>query len=192
VWLLVSAGLIQGSHATYYNLSTLHWSDHGIGKGTAGVLWAEGILAEIVLFFFARSSVDRLRPTTLIALGGFAAALRWIIIGSTTSVPVLLATNWLHAATFTCTYLGSMRALERRVKPSQRSSAQGLLGAATAGVGMVVCSLVGGWCYERWGGRAFFVMAAFAVVGSVVAILLRRHADRLARQAQASAAIKPE
>ncbi|MDO8348608.1 MAG: MFS transporter, partial [Planctomycetota bacterium] len=191
VLLLVSAGLIQGSHATYYNLSTLHWHEHGIGMGTSGVLWAEGINAEIVLLWFARHSVDRLRPTTLIGLGGVAAAVRWCVVGATTSVPALLATNWLHAASFTCTYLGSMRALERRVKASQRSTAQGLLGAATAGVGMAVCGPIGGYCYVRWGGRAFFVMAAFAVLGTALAWLLRRHADRAATRPQPSTPNKP-
>jgi PPP family 3-phenylpropionic acid transporter len=178
VLLLVAAALIQGSHATYYNLSTLHWRRHGIEEATAGVLWAEGILAEIVLFFVARGTVERLRPTTLLLLGGVAAALRWVVIGATTSVPVLLLTNWLHAASFTATYLGSLRALERRVAPHERATAQGLLGAATSGVGMVVCGLLGGWAYERAAGFAFFLMAAFALLGAGLAFVLRRNADR--------------
>jgi PPP family 3-phenylpropionic acid transporter len=176
--LLIASASIQGSHATYYNLSTLHWRRHGIEEATAGVLWAEGILAEIVLFFVARGTVERLRPTTLLLLGGVAAALRWVVIGATTSVPVLLLTNWLHAASFTATYLGSLRALERRVAPHERATAQGLLGAATSGVGMVVCGLLGGWAYERAAGFAFFLMAAFALLGAGLAFVLRRNADR--------------
>lgn len=191
VLLLAASALIQGSHATYYNLSTLHWSDHGIGKGTASFLWAEGIIAEIVLFYVARGRFDRLRPTTLLLIGGLGAVVRWLVIGATVSVPLLFAANWLHALSFACTYLGSMRALERRVARHQRATAQGLLGAATSGIGMVVAALLGGFVYERWGDRAFFVMAAFAAVGTGLAILLRRQADtaqkQLANVASASA-----
>jgi PPP family 3-phenylpropionic acid transporter len=184
VLLLVASGLIQGSHATYYNLSTIHWIEHGIGKGAAGVLWAEGVLAEIVLFFFARGWVERWRPTTLLMVGGLGAAVRWLVVGASTSVPLLLATNWLHALSFTCTYLGALRALERRVEPSQRSTAQGLLGAANSGVGMVVCGLLGGYVYDRWEGLAFFLMAAFALGGVLLAFWLRRKADQAAATEQ--------
>ena len=113
-----------------------------------------------------------------------SAAVRWIVVGASTSVPLLLATNWLHALSFTCTYLGALRALERRVEPSQRSTAQGLLGAANSGVGMVVCGLLGGYVYDRWAGLAFFLMAAFAVAGVLLAFLLRRRADQAAAAEQ--------
>lgn len=190
--LLVAAALIQGSHATFYNLSTVHWCDHhGISKTVAGALWAEGILAEIVLFFVAAKTFDRLRPTTLLMVGAAAAVVRWCVVGSTTSLPWLFATAWLHALSFACTYLGSLRALERRVPPHQRATAQGLLGAATSGIGMVVCGLVGGFVYERWAGRAFLTMAAFAAAGFFLAWRLRRQADAANRQPPANAASRP-
>ncbi|MCB9875997.1 MAG: MFS transporter [Planctomycetes bacterium] len=174
VLLLVSSALIQGSHATYYNLSTVHWNEHGIGKTCASLLWAEGVLAEVVLFFVARSTVERLRPTTLLMLGGVAAALRWTLIATTTSVPLLFAGNWLHGLSFAATYLGAIRAIERRVPRAQHATAQGLLGAATSGGGMVLCGLSGGFVYKRFGADAFFLMAAFALVGAVAALWLRR------------------
>lgn len=178
VGLLVASALIQGSHATFYNLSTVHWVDHGIDKATASVLWAEGIVAEIVMFFVAKDLLGGLRPTTILWLGGLGAVVRWLVIGATTSVPVLFATNWLHGVSFAATYLGTMRALERRVAPHQRATAQGLLGAANSGIGMVVCGLVGGAVYERAGGLAFTTMAGFAAVGIVLTWWLRRAADK--------------
>lgn len=191
VWLLVASAAIQGSHATYYNLSTNHWIAHGIGKGMAGVLWAEGVLGEMGMFFWARASVERLRPTTMMMIGGVGAAVRWCAIGSTTDLGWLLACNWLHALSFSCTYLGALRALERRVPEAQRATAQGLLGAANSGVGMVVCGLCGGWLYDRSAALAFFTMAAFALVGVWLAWWLRRTADRTPQPAQASASRNP-
>ena len=176
--LLAASALIQGSHATFYNLSTVHWGKHGIDTGTASLLWAEGIVAEIVMFFVAKQALERFRPTTILMLGGGGAVVRWFVVGTTTSVPVLFATNWLHAISFAATYLGTLRALERRVAPAQRATAQGLLGAATSGIGMVVCGLVGGFVYERHGAVAFHVMAGFATLGIGLAFVLRRMADR--------------
>ena len=178
VLLLVSAALIQGSHAAFYTLSTVHWNEHGIGKGASAVLWAEAIVAEIVLFFVARHSVDRLRPTTVLMIGGLGAVLRWIVLASTTSYGWLLATNWLHALSFAATYLGSVRALDRRVPPQHRATAQGLLGAATSGVGMVIGALIGGFAYDLWGGRGFLTMAALALLGAGLAFVLRLKANQ--------------
>jgi PPP family 3-phenylpropionic acid transporter len=87
VLLLASAALIQGSHQVYYSLSTVHWDRYGIGSDVAGALWAEGVLAEIVLFFIAAKTVDRLRATTMIMIGGFAAVVRWIVLGECVSCP---------------------------------------------------------------------------------------------------------
>jgi PPP family 3-phenylpropionic acid transporter len=178
VLLLVAASLIQGSHALYYNLSTVHWNAHGIDTTAAAVLWAEGVLAEIVVFFVARGSVERLRPTTVLVIGGLAAVGRWIVLASTTSFAALLAANWLHGLSFGATYLGALRALDRRVPAHQRATAQGLLGAASSGVGMVLGALLGGFGYERWGGRAFLTMAALALAGVLLAWLLRQKAQR--------------
>lgn len=174
---LLCSALIQGSHATYYQLSTVHWSEHGLSKSTAAVLWAEGVLAEILLLCFARRALEQLRPTTLLALGGVGAAARWIVVGATTSVPVLLAVNWLHGLSFAVTYVGAIRAVERRVPESQRATAQGVLGAATSGVGMVLCGLSGGFAFEAFGARAYYLMAAFAAAGVAVATWLRRAQD---------------
>lgn len=174
VVLLISAGLIQGSHATFYQQSTVYWNAHGIDKSMAAIIWGEGVVAEIVLLFFARQTLDRLRPTTLLLLGGLGACLRWMVFGWTTSLTWLLATNWLHALSFAATYLGAIRAVERRVPEHLRATAQGMVGAATAGIGMVFCGLVGGYAFEAYQGLAFFFMAAFAAAGVALACWLRR------------------
>jgi PPP family 3-phenylpropionic acid transporter len=192
VLLLLTSSLIQGSHAMYYNLSTVHWNAHGIGQQQAAVLWAEGVLAEIVVFFVARNSFDKLRPTTILMLGGLAGVLRWSVLACTTSFPILLAANWLHGLSFGATYLGALRALDRRVPEHQRATAQGLLGAASSGIGMVLGALLGGFVYERWGGLAFLTMAALAFGGALLAGILRQkassHQPPLASSTQANPA----
>ena len=107
-----------------------------------------------------------------------AAAVRWIVLGMSTDVVVIGAVNWLHAMSFALTFLGALRALERRVPEHQRTTAQGLLGAASSGIGMALASLLGGYVYERWEGRAFFVMAAFAILGTGLVAMLRHMANR--------------
>ena len=64
-----------------------------------------------------------------------------------------------------------------RCARSTGATAQGLLGVASSGLGMVLGALLGGFVYERWEGRAFLTMAALAFVGAVLAGILRQKAQ---------------
>jgi len=174
VLFLVAAGLLQGSHGGYYYLSTLYWRSHGIGEATAGLLWAEGVVAEIALFFLIRDAAERLRPTTLLLIGALGAVVRWTLLALTADVCCIAAVNWLHAASFGCTYLGSMQYLRLRVADQLQTTAQGLLGAATSGIGTVLGMLLAGEVYDRWPAGSFAAMAGLAAVGGILALLLRR------------------
>jgi hypothetical protein len=44
------AALAMSSHALHDGFEVLRWEDGGIGPGAAGLLWSEGVLAEVVVF----------------------------------------------------------------------------------------------------------------------------------------------
>ena len=81
ILMLAAAGLIQGSHAVYYAFGTLHWQAAGISDDVIGLLWAEGVVCEIVLFAAGGAVLRRIRPPWLIAIAGGLAALRWLVLG---------------------------------------------------------------------------------------------------------------
>ncbi len=60
---LAAASLIQGSHAVYYGFGTLYWQHLGIGDGTIALLWAEGVVAEVLLFYWNAPLLRRLGPS---------------------------------------------------------------------------------------------------------------------------------
>lgn len=167
-------GLLQGSHGGYYSLSTLHWRAHGIDTLEAGLLWAEGIVAEILLFFFVRDSIERLRPTTLLLLGMAGSVVRWLLLAYVVSPIGIACVNWLHAVSFGVTYLGALQFLKRRMPAALQATAQGLLGAFSSGVGMAVGTLLAGSVYEVEPALAFVAMAGLATLGGLLALSLRR------------------
>src|SRR5438105_1693771 len=81
-WLfVVSAALLQASHQLYYGFGTLYWRELGFSDTVIGILWAEGVVAEIVLFWLSAPLVERIGPLGLMALGGAAGILRWSLFG---------------------------------------------------------------------------------------------------------------
>lgn len=169
-----AAGLIQGSHAAYYTLSTNDWHAHGIDELTAGLLWAEGVVAEVVFFFMARSRLAGLRPTTLMLFGGGAAITRWCCLASTANVWVLVAANWLHAGSFACTFLGAVWFIQKRVPLHQQATAQGLLGAISSGACTALATILAGFVYRHTGSGAYLAMAGLAAIGLLLVFVLRQ------------------
>ncbi len=168
------AGLLQASHAAYYGFSTLHWTRSGIGEDVVGWLWAEGVVAEIVLFAFGSGWAERMGTRRLFLIGGGAAVLRWSVLALSTDVGVLAATNWLHAFSFGATHLAAIGHLQRHVPQAFSSTAQSLLSAVTTGIAMALATSLSAVLFEHYAGGVFWAMGGIALATSLGAVLLGR------------------
>jgi PPP family 3-phenylpropionic acid transporter len=151
--------LIQGSHAAYYGFAALYWRRQGIGDDVIGLLFAEGIIAEIALFLRGRRLVERLGPAGLTACAAAAAVVRWTGTALAPPLPVLALLQLLHAATFAMQHLAAMMLLSRTVPPERAATAQALHSALGQGVPNGLMMLLTGLLYARTGGYAFLAMA---------------------------------
>jgi PPP family 3-phenylpropionic acid transporter len=174
-WLLVvSASMLQASHQLYYGFGTLYWRELGISDTMIGVLWAEGVVAEIALFWCGAPIVARLGPLGLLALGGIGGVARWSLMGLMPGLAAALVLQPLHALTFGASHLGAMYMLARSVPPSAAVSAQSLYAALSAGLGSGLVMLAAGALYAAFGGQAYLFMALLSAGGLVGVWRLRR------------------
>ena len=65
--LMALAVLVMSTHPLHDGFEVLRWEEGGIGPGLAGLLWSEGVLAEVVVFVVVG-------PTLLRGLGPAGAA----------------------------------------------------------------------------------------------------------------------
>ncbi len=179
--IILSAALIQGSHAAYYTFSSITWQASGLGGLTIAVLWVLGVLAEIVVF--ALSPRFTLSPAVLMMIGGLSAVVRWLITAQEPSVAVLAVVQTAHGLTYGLTQIGTMGLLVRQVPGHVMARGQGYL-AACAGIVTSSASILSGAIYARYGQGVYYVMAAMALSG-VIVIWSARH--RLKDQPQSSA-----
>lgn len=174
-WLLVvSAAALQARHQLYYGFGTLHWREVGFSDIVIGALWAEGVVAEIVLFWYSAPLVARLGPLGLMALGGVAGILRWSLMGVVPGLAAAAALQLLHAFTFGAAHLGAMHLMARSVPPGAAASAQSLYSALSAGLGSGLVMLAAGALYAAYGGQAYPFMALLSAVGLIGVWRLRR------------------
>ncbi|PZW38932.1 PPP family 3-phenylpropionic acid transporter [Humitalea rosea] len=169
--LLLLSGLIQGSHALYYSFGTIHWLAEGHSPTVIGLLWSEGVLAEVLLFLVARRFVDRLGWRGLTMIAASFGLIRWGITGTTAWLPALALAQAMHAASFACQHLAAMRTLVELVPPHAQGSAQTLHAAIGVGLPLGVLTLAAGPLYAAAGGSAYWAMAALCAIALVVVLL---------------------
>jgi PPP family 3-phenylpropionic acid transporter len=173
---VILTAAIQASHQVYYGFGTLYWRSLGFSDATIGALWAEGVIAEILLFWRGSALLARLGPLGLMTAGGAAGIVRWGLMGLVPGLLPALALQLLHALTFGATHLGAMNYLSRTVPPGAAASAQALYSAASAGIGSGVVMLGAGALYAAFGGRAYLFMAVLSAAGCLGVVGFARSA----------------
>ncbi len=176
-----ATGLIQASHGLFYSFGTIEWQALGFSGSEIGLLWATGVIAEIVMFAIS-SRFLRLRAETLILAGAAAAVIRWAVLPLVTSLAMNLVLQGMHAFTFGATFVGMQLAIARTVPEEMTATAQGLCGMTAGGL-MALTTLMAGPLYARFGAGAFYFMTGFAALAVVIMIVAR-----IATQPQRAAA----
>lgn len=171
---LVAAALVQGSHGVYYAFGTLHWQSAGYGEDVIGGLWAEGVIAEVVLLALGARLIRRIGAERLLILGGVAAAVRWTATGLTDALPVLIGVQMLHAFTFGAAHLAAVHFITRAVAPALSATAQSLYAALVMGLGMGIMLFAAGRLYAEFAGHAYLAMGVLGVLGAFAAWRLSR------------------
>ena len=150
-----------------YGFATLHWRAAGHGELVIGLLWAEGVIAEVVLFASRRQCCAGSRRSGC-SLAGALTVVRWALSALSTDLVVLVPAQALHAASFG----GAPR---RNALPARSHaagtppSAQGFYAALGAALPFGLLTPIAGWLYGVGGGVAFWAMAAIALAGTALA-----------------------
>ncbi|MCK1710939.1 MULTISPECIES: major facilitator superfamily domain-containing protein 6 [unclassified Bradyrhizobium] len=179
---ILSAALIQGSHVAYYTFSAINWQAHGLGGLTIAGLWTLGVIAEIVVF--ALSPRFSLHPSSLMAIGGASAVVRWVVTAHDPPLALLALVQLGHGLTFGMTILGTMNLLVQRVPLHQIARGQGYYAACIGMLGATT-SIASGAIYARIGDGLYYVMAAMAGLGALL-IWSARHRLKAHPQSEGS------
>lgn len=169
VGVLAMASLLHAAHAVLYGFGTQHWRTHGLDEGTVGLLWAEGVIAEIILFALAPRFDRWLSPRGLWLLAGSAGVLRWGLLASTVAIPWLVVGQVLHALTYGALHLGVMATIRRHVAPGARGRATTSYAAIATGLALGLALPLAGVLYEHLAGDAYWVMSGLAFAGLLLA-----------------------
>lgn len=172
--MLIATALVQSSHAVVYSFSTLHWKTVGYSETLIGALWAEGVIAEIILFRYSTVICKYFSPTSLILIGGLGGMVRWTVMGYTDFLPALIFAQALHGFTFGAAHLGAIHYISDTIPQNLSATAQSLLSAVVMGLAIGATTIAAGMFYSVIGSNAYFPMAGLAALGATFALILLR------------------
>lgn len=170
---LLAALLMQASHGPYYTFYTIYLSDHGYTKSLIGILWALGVICEIVLFVWLHR-VQRRYSVRIILLASFAlASARWLMIGHLAdSLAMLVIAQVLHAASFGAFHASAVELVHRFFAGRHQTRGQAIYGAMSFGLGGALGSYYSGLMWQSAGAEAVYTIAAMLTAIAFVVIFI--------------------
>lgn len=168
----LSVGLMQLSNGPYYTFLTLHLEALGYARGMIGMLWALGVLAEILLFLVMARLLARFSLRQVLLASFLITALRWLLLGNLAEhLAVLLVAQLMHAATFGAFHAAAIHFIQRSFGPRQQGQGQALY-ASVSGVGGALGALYAGYSWATLGPAWTFAIASLAVALAALSIAL--------------------
>lgn len=167
---LLACMLLQASHGPFYAFFSIYLEDHGYSGGTIGVLWAVGVVAEVLLFLIMHRLLPRYGPRLLLTVALVLAVVRWLLLGAfVDSLALVALSQTLHAATFGVYHAVGIHTINRYFVGGNQGRGQALYSSLTFGAGVALGSLVAGWLWDDWGGHTYYLGALVAAVAAILA-----------------------
>lgn len=160
---LLSACLVQGSHAGYYVYSILYWNEQGIPVQTTSLLWGLAVIAEITLFFFSARLFKRWSVARLMTFATIGAVIRWSGYSLSVSLWVITPLQLFHCLTFALLHFAMMRYIVSQ--PQQHIvKLQSLYNGLSGCMSVAIMTVIAGWLYKQNASVMFAVMAGVAAL----------------------------
>jgi PPP family 3-phenylpropionic acid transporter len=171
-----ACALMQASHGAYYTFYSIRLQDLGYGGATIGSLWALAVICEVLLLARMDYVLRRLGTAAVLHSSLAVAAVRWILIGSVSSIAWLALGQILHAVTYAAFHVAAIRVVYRLFSDGRQARGQAMYSGMTYGLGLFIGSLAAGWCVELIGMQSVFIGSAGVALAAL--LILGRGASR--------------
>lgn len=165
----ISAFLLQFSFGAYYSFFSLHLEQIGYSRTTIGMLWALGVLAEVILFLGIHRFIQRWIVSRLLFWSLFFTAIRWLLIAFySDNVSILILAQIIHALSFGGAHAASVELVRRFFKGRHAGQGQALYSAVTFGLGGASGAIISGYLWFQGAAVLFSLSAALVFLGAII------------------------
>ncbi|MCW8852738.1 MAG: MFS transporter [Gammaproteobacteria bacterium] len=162
---LVVCFLMLCSHGPYYTFYTIYLEEQGYSSHMIGILWAVGVIAEIIIFLLMHRLLPAFGARKLLVVTLLLTTTRWLIIGFfVDNLAMLLLAQLIHAFSFGVFHSVGISLVHEYFTGSHQGRGQALYASMSFGAGVAVGSLISGLLWDSMGATVLFVFASCCTV----------------------------
>ncbi len=155
--------LIQLSHGPYYSFYSIYMSEQGYDKTQIGLLWALGVVAEVLVFWVMHRLLSWTGLCAMVQFGMAVSVLRWLMIAwLPDQLWAVLVAQLFHAVTFGCLHAAGIALVQLFFPASHQGQGQALYSSVGFGVGGSLGAFLSGMIWSHYDGSVLFLFAAAA------------------------------
>lgn len=140
---LVSA-LLWASMSVFYTYFSLYLKELGWGGKTIAISWGISVFVEILMLHYHHLLEHKFSLFRLLQISLLGVILRWMMLLSTTALPLILLSQALHAFVIAGFHVTSMKLAYNIFPAEYRDRAQGILTSVGMGCGLLLGRLLAG------------------------------------------------
>jgi PPP family 3-phenylpropionic acid transporter len=146
-----------------------YMAEMGASESTMGIALTISTLTEMPIFFFGHRLVKRFTTYGLLLLALVLMGIRALLFGAVDTPAMVLVLQAFGGMLFPAMWLAGVSYADENSPAGLKSSAQGLFGATTFGVGSAVSGFVGGLLLGSIGARGMFLVLGVIILAGVAA-----------------------
>lgn len=163
--------LMLCSHGPYYTFYTIYLRDHDYSPRIIGVLWAVGVLAEVVMFLLMHRLLPKYGARKLLIVTLTVTSLRWVTIGfCVDNLALLFLAQLGHAFSFGVFHSVGISLVHRFFTGSHQGRGQALYSSVSYGAGVAVGSVFSGAIWDKYGAGYLFSFASCCALLALVIV----------------------
>ena len=163
--------LMLCSHGPYYTFYTIYLQELGYSSHMIGVLWAVGVLAEVIIFLLMHRLLPVFGARKLLIFTLLLTTARWLIIGFfADDLSMLFIAQLIHAFSFGVFHAVGISMVHDYFTGSHQGRGQALYSSVSFGAGVAVGSLVSGLLWDQWGASVLFVFASCCTITALAIV----------------------
>jgi PPP family 3-phenylpropionic acid transporter len=168
----VAAFLLQLSFGAYYTFFSLYLESYGYTRTTIGLLWALGVVAEVILFLIIHRLMPAVGVSYLLFWSLLLTSMRWFLTAFFADmVWVVVVAQCIHAFSFGAAHAASIELIRQFFKGKNAGQGNALYSSVTFGVGGAIGALVSGYLWGINPQLLFIVAGSVLLLAAVIARL---------------------
>ncbi|MGE1177479.1 MFS transporter [Pseudomonas sp. BW7P1] len=168
---IAAASFIQLSHTLYFSTASIGWGAKGYPATAIGMFWAVAVIAEITYFAISNKVLAYCSPLSIVMVSSVCASIRWALFSDSDALAVILLGQCLHALSFAAYHSAIMRCIRDHAPAQLQVFTQGVYYSLAVALPMGMATPFAGYLYDTQPQWAWYVMALFALTGTVLAFI---------------------